>query len=143
MQVQKVRIVLKERLFYFWNENCRLQISKCFRFCQAASQPHCSLSCPPPPPPSISTPLPSYPTAPSHLPFFTSPHPLRPPSSRCTACLLSLEELMVALIWSLGVSSDCGRGSECVRAVHSWQEGLLILREESDACPHPPKIKTL
>lgn len=56
MQVQKVRIVLKERLFYFWNENCRLQISKCFRFCQAASQPHCSLSCPPAPSIYLNTP---------------------------------------------------------------------------------------
>ncbi len=37
-----------------------------------------------------------------HLPFFTSPHPLRPPSSRCTAGPLSLEELKVALISSPG-----------------------------------------
>lgn len=67
----------------------------------------------------------------SHLPFFTSPHPLRPPSSRCTAGLLSLEELKVALIWSLRVPPDCSRGSECVIAVHSWHrvEKCSLLRE--------------
>lgn len=46
-----------------------------------------------------------------HLPFFTSPHPLRPPSSRCTACPLSLEELKVALISSPGFLQILAEGA--------------------------------
>lgn len=63
------------------------------------------------PPPPISTPRPPYPSASSHLPFFTSSHPLRPPSSRCTACLLSPEELKVALIWSPGFLQIVAEGA--------------------------------
>lgn len=63
------------------------------------------------PPQSISTPLPPYPLSPSHLPFFPSSHPFRPPSSHCTGCLLSPEELKVALIWSPGFLQIAAEGA--------------------------------
>lgn len=92
----------------------------------------------PHPPLSITRPLPPYPPAPSHLSFFTSPHPLRPPSSRCTACLLSLEELKVALIWSPGFLQTVTEGASASEQSILGMETLLMLQEESDL----PNIET-
>lgn len=52
-----------------------------------------------------------YSPAYSHLPLFTMSHLLKSPSSRCTACPLSLEELKVALIWPLGFLQIVAEGA--------------------------------
>lgn len=99
----------------------RLKISHFSDFFITQSSPHLSLE------PFLHMPC-------SSSPFFHLPHPLRSPSSCCTACLLSLEELKVALIWSLGILQTVTEGVNASEWSIPGTRTPLILQEASDAC---------